>query len=836
MGTMPTRKKKAKKKAAKRPPSSSQKKPAAKPRKKAVKKKAARSSGEPQVVVKQRSDRAVVNRELRKREYANKRTLERTGLLRDIANTPEFGNVRPLDLSQINWERRNACRKDPLLDLKTYMPGIFYLDWASYQKDLIGSIEDKIRDGGKQAFGCPRGGGKTAICRGMIIRATKFGWSKFAFFVGSKEPKAIQTLRAVKGLLYRSRELYQDFPEICYPIYRIEGRGGNSTAGQLYNGERTHLNWSAQEVQFPTMLFTEEEVRGYLENEPESVIYLPDEGIDVDRFVIASSGTIIRVAGIDGSIRGEAELHPVLLTQPRPDLVLLDDVQKDQRADSPKACEDLERLIESAIDYLAAPDVNQCTLMPCTVIREDDVSDTYLTRIKKVEWNGERHGIISQYPPGFDDDSITDETKQGELWLEYAQIREQSFLEHGDNRLGNEFYIQNRKVMDEGFKISWENRFKQSSDDPNKNEVSAIQAAFNWRFKDIISFHSEAQNRPRRLVDSGAITITADHIATHTTGVHRKEIVPQWPHLVGFLDIQNEIMFHTILACDSNFTGQFIDYGTIPEVKTTYFRKNQTYGWKLLSKMFFKRYPERREEGSKGTAPFEQKIYFGLQIACDHLLSQKYTCNQTGVGQPLRALAIDMKWGAAMETVKRFIREYNDPRIIGYQGHAFLPSHKQLEENDPTDGWLYEHEQFPHVQESKWVIKTDKTGFRYILADVNRLKTDLMKRLGSPKGSQGCITVFPSTPVQHRMFAEHIASSEIPERLVARGMEKDCWKLKPGEEDDNDFLDTATGCICMASICGASVKSEKAMEYANARRKAKRSLREAFERKRKTAS
>lgn len=756
---------------------------------------------------------------------------EWTDSLRDIANLPPHETKRPFSFDTINWERRKACKADPLLDLQTYFPKIFYLGWADYQRSLISNIEDRVRFGGKKAFGCPRGGGKTAICRGMIIRATKYGLRNFAFFIGSKEPKAIQTLRSIKGLWYRSQELQEDFPEIAYPVYRVEGRSMAGSEGQTYKGERTHLKWAAGEVQYPCMLFDEEQVQGFLEHEPESLIWLPDAGISIPKFLIKSAGTIIRVAGVDGSIRGEAELHPFLLTQPRPDLVLLDDVQKDQRADSPKACEDLERLIESAVDYLAAPDISQTTLMPCTVIREDDVSDRYLTPIKKPEWTGERHGIIIKYPQGIDDDSISSDTEQGRLWLQYEQLREQSFLTHGDNRGGNKFYADNKEAMDAGFQVSWEGRYKSQSEDPNQNELSAIQAAMNWRFKDLASFHSEGQNRPRKIIDDMAITLTASQVAENVTYVGRNELTPQWRILTAFVDVQGEILFYGVLAVDHDMTGQFIDYGTWPSVNTRFFTKNQTYGWGLLSREYFKRYPEEKpiRKGGKLEAPLEPKIYYALSQLIPALLSRKFVCDANGNTTTIRGLAIDMKWSATTDVVKRFIREYNNEKVIGYQGHAYLPSYKQLEEYN--DEWLYEHKQYPHVQESTWCIKNDTKGFRYVLADVNRLKTNLMKRLGSPQGSKGCITLFNASPDEHRMFAEHVAESEYPDPITARGFQKDCWKPKPGKERDNDFLDVAAGAYCMASICGASLKTKNeiiADQEVSKRKPKRRTLRDAY--------
>lgn len=765
--------------------------------------------------------------------------------IRDIYLVPPHSSFKPLDLKGINWERRKACKADPLLDLQTYMPKVFYLGWADFHRALIGEIEDRIKFGGKKAFGMPRASGKTAISRGMILRATKYGLRKFPFFIGSKEDKAVQTLRFIQSFWYRSVQLQQDFPEIAYSIYRIEGRSTAGMHGQTYRGQRTHLVFSSKEMQYPTLLFDEEEIAGYLEHEPESVIYLPDIGVDMPYFTLKSAGCLIRVAGIDGSIRGEADIHPILLTQPRPDFILLDDVQKDQKADSPKACQDLETLIESAIDHLSAPDVNAATLMPCTVIREGDVSDTYLDPAKKSDYVGSRYGVISRYPDGITDEVIHDEVggapnEQGKAWNEYREVRESSMRQFGDLRLANQFYREHQNLLEDGFEVTWDKRYKQDTGDPTKDEVSAIQSAMNWRFKDHASFMSEAQNRPKSSTTSVGLVLTVAEVAEKITNIPKNEISQQWNNIVAFIDIQEEIFFYSIFAFDHAFNGQFIDYGTFPHVNSSYIRKNQTYGWSLLTREYYKARPQNRPSGinrNKGTyhkAPFDEKIYLALSQCCRWLLSRRFPLNdqhQQEVG--IRALGIDTKWGKASEVCKRFIREFNDQRVIAFQGHPFMPSNKQLEEYTSEAGWLFEHEQFPHVKESKWVIKPYRgnESARYVLSDVNRWKTFLMKRFATPPGAAGSISLFEESPEFHKMFATHIAQSEFPESILARGMSKDCWKSKPGMEGENDFLDCAVGCLCLASICGASLKSPEIHEEQKQVARRRKNLRDIYNQK-----
>lgn len=358
--------------------------------------------------------------------------------------------------------------------------------------------------------------------------------------------------------------------------------------------------------------------------------------------------------------------------------------------------------------------------------------------------------------------------------------------------------------------------------DPNKNEISAIQSLMNWRFHNLNGYLSEGENRPRKRSDSTSLTLTPEEIKTKQTKIPRNQLSIQWTNLVAFIDVQDEILFYGILAHDQDFNGQFVDYGTFPEITSKYFHKNQISGWSTLTRWYYKHHKDdknkpshiQRDKTTSHRAPFDAKMYFALQSCCNFLLSREFTGQDNpDYVRKIRALAIDTKWGEASGVIKRFVREFNDPRVKCYEGHPFPPTVKQLETWTPTAGWLFEHNQFPHLQEARWVIKPyNKTGYHqeYILSDVNRWKSFLTKRLGAPLGSSGSISLFhtPKTPDDHLLFAMH-CTSEYPEPVTAAGITKDMWMEKQGRKGENDYLDVATGCMCLASICGASVKTSE---------------------------
>jgi len=730
----------------------------------------------------------------KKRERSNIYKARVSASARDIA---------PLPVEEINWKRRNACKDDLQRFCETYLSPVFYLGWSEDQKRCIKTIQTVFIDGGMFALAMPRGGGKTALARASMLWGTSYGIRRFPFFIGSHHNKALQTLDFIKTYWFRSTLLQQDFPEIGYPFKRLENRF-QLAKGQLYLGEPTHIEWGSESLRYPCLLLPEEDAEPYLKNAPDFLQYLEE----FQSFIPRSAGTIITTAGIEGSIRGEAEVHPILLEQPRPDVVLLDDIQKDQRAESPAACEKTIRLIDGAVAGLAGPGETIAAIMPMTVIREGDVSDTYLDQTQKPEWRGERCSMVIRWPEGITDNDISLDSKAGRLWNQYGEERKQSLRLYKDIRLATKFYKKNRREMDKGFDVSWEQRFN------GKTELSAQQHSMNLRFMNPLTFVAEYQNKPRRFGEDGLVSmLTADQLSEKTVDLERGHIPADCSILAGFIDIQDEILFWAVLAAERNFNGYVIDYGTFPEINSLYFHKHQTQSWGLLTREFFKAYPDQRNKAVKSSkgkiqAPFEAKIYHALTQGTNYLLSKDFI-REDGHQTPERIpkIAIDTRWGKASETIKRFIRESGRKELLPYYGQPMPPTRKQFEEFTRTRGWLFEDQVHPEVKEVSWVFKPDQMGQYHLTADVNRVKTFLHSRLSSPLGAPGSFALFKAPPEVHSMFGNHVCESEYPETVQARGLVKDCWQEREGRPD-NDWLDCLVGCCVVASLQGACIRSD----------------------------
>lgn len=711
--------------------------------------------------------------------------------------------IAAIDFTAINWEERQACQDDLERFGRFYMPAVFNKPPSRNHRRCIDKMQRVTFEGGSFALAMERGGGKTAWCRAAIAWAISYGHRRFPVFLGANDAKALETLSAVKTLAIRSPDLGRDFPEVYHAIQALKADRGHLTRGQLYRGEPTWILWGSDNVRFPSLLLTKEDAAVY-----------SDHGYEFtpigERFIARSAGSLIYAMGIGGAIRGAAIMHPVTLEQMRPDLALVDDVQKDQGADSPTTCDKIITLIDGAIQGLAGPGEQLAVMMPCTVIREGDVSDTYLDRVKKPEYQGERCQMVISWPAGITDHEIGTETEPARLWNQYGELRRDSLQQFGDIRLATAHYKANRAAMDEDFVVSWPERFSGDKKHGRNRELSAQQHAMNLRFKSPETFPAEYQNRPRS-IDQGMPVITAAALAERINSLARRECPADTHCVVTFIDVQNEVLLSATLAVNQGFTGGFVDYGTWPEVNSRYFARSQTEGWGLLTREFFGAYPDQRGKaertaGGKLRAPLEAKIYHAVRTYIELLLTREYA-RADMEGTPLKniKIGVDGRWGKTADVVKRVVRDIRRPEVVMCLGFPISPSHKQYEEYQRTEGWLFEDHVHPGLKEVKWIWRPGEDHFYHLSTDVNRLKTFLFSRLGCPVGARGAITLFKSPPMQHEMFADQVAASEYPEPVSARGRTKDMWQQRDGRPD-NDWLDCAAGCMALASLAGARLQ------------------------------
>lgn len=721
-----------------------------------------------------------------------------------------------MDLEGINWERRLSTRASLREFGEVYFPDIFNKPLAEDHYRVISTSEEVIRYGGQFALAMPRAGGKTAWMRALTAWASLNAFKEFLFFIGSNNDKAKQSLEFLKTVLTYSPKLRQDFPEICLAFKHLEGKAIRSR-GQHYRGIQTHIVYGAEDIRYPCLIMEGHEAEVYRKHLGESFLIKVDPDMAPDHeepWITKNAGSIVRSVGIDGAIRGDAETHPVRLFMPRPDFVMLDDVQKDANAESPTVCEKMIRVIDGAVGGLAGPGETLSSVMPCTVIQQGDVSDTYLNRELKPEWRGDRCSMVTSWPAGITDHGMSLDSPEGLLWNEYREKWVIGMRDEGHHEKATQFYRENREVMDKGFMTSWPERYKA---DPDKNgpnvELSAQQHAMNLRFKSPDTFPAEYQNNPRPKITLEGVVITPEQLCQRTIPIQRGQALYDSQVVVAHIDVQNEGFFYTICALSLDFTGIVSEYGVWPPVPSSNFTKAQLGNWKLLTKEFLTEYPNLKTRASftekvsgKGRrdAPFEAKIYFGLQKVVGMLLAKKlYRDNTSPLS--INAIGIDSRWGRSTDIIKRFVQNLNRPDVVRTQGFAIPPQQKQLEEYTRTPGWLFEDQIHTDLKEVKWVWRTGQDMLYYLQMDVNRLKTFLMSRLASPMGTPGSICLHEG---EHHMFSMHVCGSEYPEQMAAKGLEKDMWTERDGKPD-NDYLDNLVGCMALASSKGCKITNQE---------------------------
>ena len=445
-----------------------------------------------------------------KKEQARQRSAAESRIGRDIGDIPPVADS----------DRKARCMVSFQGFCEAYFARKFSLDWSPDHFKVMAKIEAAVLRGGLFSMAMPRGSGKTTLCETACLWALLTGAHQFVYLVGSSEDHALTMLNNLKTDLTANELLLADFPEVVYPIHRLENQT-RRCVGQIHHGQSTYIGWAADEIILPAI--------------PGS----------------RAAGAIVRVTGITGNIRGAIHTRPNGESI-RPSLVIIDDPQTDQSARSPSQCAQREAIISGAILNLAGPGRKIAAVMPCTVIRKSDMADTMLDREKHPEWQGERTKMVYAFPA------------DAKLWAEYGRIRDDSLRSDGDGSPATQFYREHRLEMDAGAIIAWPARH-------NPDEISAIQHAMNLRFRDEAAFFAEYQNEPLPESETTGDELTAEQIAAKVNRLRRAAIPTGCNHLTMFIDIQATLLFYVVVGWEDDFTGYIVDYGSYPDQKRQYF-------------------------------------------------------------------------------------------------------------------------------------------------------------------------------------------------------------------------------------------------------------------------
>ena len=666
---------------------------------------------------------AAAEEERQQGDYASFRAEMARKSLEKSLEGRDIGDLPPVD----DPERKEKCRLDFKLFCETYFPEVYQLKWSDDHLRAIAKIQKSVLEGGLFALAMSRGSGKSSLTETAAIWAMLYGHREFVVLVGASESAALEMLDSSKTEFEVNEHIAADFPEVAYPIQKLQGIA-NRCAGQLYHGERTRITWTANEIVLPTIAGA------------------------------ASSGVIVRVAGITGRIRGMKYKKPDGRTI-RPEFVVIDDPQTSESAGSIEQTRKRVRVLAGDILGLAGPGKKISGIMPCTVIRPGDMAEQILDKLKHPEWNGERCKMMYQFP------------KNEELWNRYADLRADELREKGTFEEATEFYRQHREEMDEGAVVSWPDRH-------NYDEISAIQHAMNLKFTDEAAFWAEYQNEPLPEDLGSDEQLTVDGIVNKLNGHSQRTVPVSANHLTMFIDVQKTLLFYVVCAWDDDFTGSVIDYGTWPDQRRRYFSladANPT----LQSK-----FPRAGLEGC---------LYGGLKSLTEEYLSREFT-RDDGAAMKVEKCLIDANWGQSTDVVYQFCRESAHANVIvPSHGKYIGASSKPMSEYKKAAGdrvglnW-----RMPNIR--------GKRAVRHVVFDANYWKSFVASRLLMAVGDRGCLSLWGRSGETHMLFAEHL-TAEYRVKTEGRGRKVEEWKMRP-EAKDNHWWDGAVGCAVAASMVG----------------------------------
>lgn len=382
------------------------------------------------------------------------------------------------------------------------------------QKKIIDDVLSAMRAGDYQAIAAPRGDGKTMILRGLIVYAICIGLIHFPVIISKSKSAANESiLGVIKTYFEDSDRLYEDYPEICYPIRALE-KSPRRAAQQTYtrpDGTEgwTNFEWSNDGVTFPR--------------------------VDGSR----ASGAVIRTRGADSAIRG-------LNTGPRPDFVLIDDPDDDESARSELQAEKRSGYIRQGVAFLGTARRPVGVVMLTTIPAAGSVSDRFTDPSIEPAWRGRRIAMLRHKP------------ERADLWEQYVDLKRAGMNPNTEvaESAATDFYVEHREEMDAGSEVSNPNAFNP------RTQLSTVQACY-----DIIAkvgeeaFETEYQNNPPRAAEIESDHLTAYEVSKRLSGADEFVVPAATRALTVFVDLGKYRLHWSAVASMANASAQVVAYG-----------------------------------------------------------------------------------------------------------------------------------------------------------------------------------------------------------------------------------------------------------------------------------
>jgi len=689
-------------------------------------------------IKKPKSEEALLEDGLRRRERTKERSRKALEAASDIGELPPCQDPA----------RRFACGMDLLLFLETYFPQSTGLSpFGPDQVRAIRAIEVAIIEGGWVCNVLPRGFVKSTISENSLLWALLYGYRKFGlFFAGTSELSTLG-IHSITQELETNELLAEDFPEACYPIAALEGRWQRAAA-QTYKGELTGVEAAKASLRLAN-------IPGY-----------PCAGAMVRGFGLLSPPRGIRYKTPDGK-------------NVRPDFSIIDDPSTDASADSDVQNASRYNFIYKSISNMGAHGKALPIVVNATVIKEGDLASRLCDPTESPEWSSLRVAMVKQMP-------VALET----LWLgDYARILQnvdrKDPMGHIIARQNATAFLQdNYDAMHEGAEVAWEHIGLE------RYEISALQHAMNILIvKGPDVFSAECQNKPLTAASLAQFTMDIS-IKDRKNGYDRRIVPRDTSFLVFGIDVHANLLYYTVAAVKSDFSGSIIDTGTWPEQKAPYF--SLASAKQTLQKMY-------------GTANGEDNeicIERGVKELIYRLMHHPWE-DENQKPFPITCGLVDSGYKRA--EVRAAIRQsMPEARVVlASRGVGIGPTKKAMSEYDLSPKRVVRYG--PTPDDPRWIMpQSERDGELYgIQFDTNFWKDVIAARFVQT-ATVGKWDLFGDKLEDHSLYVSHLLS-EKQDLVSSNGRTVSCWSVKGNQ--DNHYFDTTVLCAVAASIAGAQLPS-----------------------------
>lgn len=418
-------------------------------------------------------------------------------------------------LTRKQRNRRKKCLANPVLFLKVYGRKVFYQPFCDHHLQMIHAVVERAKSGGDKAIAAPRGSGKSSVVTWLIVYIMLAKYVEFPVIVASTRKHAFRIFKQIKHIFEHNDLLAQDFPEICACVKELAG-SPQRAAKQHIAGKNTRISWTQDYIALP-------HVNGY-------------------------ENRYLTYYGLDSAIRG------VQYNSVRPDFILIDDPETREVAFSEDQNYKVEEMIDGDIAGLAGPDKRVSRVILTTIQNKRCYSYRVTDSKIKPTFEGERHGVIQQFPLHTD------------LWEEYVALRQSDQANgHKDGPNATKFYLDNYDKMHEGVIVTNPHRFiSVKDDDGNAIEHSALQSFYN-RIADWGSdrVFAELQNDPQEDVVKQEHLVNPGKILNNTSNLQQNELPLYECKITIGVDVGKYYSHWVKVAWFGNSTGCIIDYGIV---------------------------------------------------------------------------------------------------------------------------------------------------------------------------------------------------------------------------------------------------------------------------------